>query len=46
MRNLLSEQLRQHNGPDCFNDEKDRDAMREFFLTDRDWCEYVREYLN
>ena len=44
MRNPLSKQLRLHNGPDCFNDELDRNAMREFFLTDRDWCEYVREY--
>ena len=35
MKNPLSEQLRLHNGPDGFNDEKDRDAVRNFFSIDK-----------
>tara|TARA_A100001015_G_scaffold320190_1_gene445699 strand:+ start:4524 stop:5066 length:543 start_codon:yes stop_codon:yes gene_type:complete len=43
MKNPLSEQLRLHNGPDGFNDEKDRDAVRNFFSIDKSWCEFVKE---
>jgi hypothetical protein len=46
MINPLSEQLRQHNGEDCFNDEKDRNALRKFLLHDKAFQKFVKNQFN
>ena len=41
--NPLSNALRQHNGPDTFNDEEDRNAVLDFFRRDKRFCRFVKE---
>ena len=39
--NPLNKQLRQHNGPECFNDKPERDALRNFLCTNKDFKNFV-----
>ena len=41
--NPLNKQLRQHNGPECFNDKAERDALRRFALEDKLFQKFLIE---
>jgi len=44
--NPLSKQLRKHNGPECFDDEPERVALRNLLLRDKPFQKFVIEQFN
>ena len=44
--NLLSKEVQQHNGQDCFNDKAESDALRKFALEDKLFQKFIIEWVS